>query len=421
MTTLPQSGALRVLLVAEHASVRLGGEASLPFHSFRVLRARGVDAYLLVHERTRSELLEAFPTETDRMLFVADTVLHRLLYRWSLVLPRRIAEATLGTLNQLLTQWVQRRLLRPLLTANTVVHQPMPVSPRAPSLLYGLGAPVVLGPMNGGMEYPPAFRAAEPALVRVAVAAGRALSGLVNTVLPGKRDAALLLVANPRTRAALPVRPRGRVEQLVENGVDLECWPAQAASFDPGPARFLFIGRLVDWKALDVVLHALQHVPSATLDVVGDGAMRAPWEALTRDLALGGRVRFLGWRTQTECAALLAASTALVLPSLFECGGAVVLEAMSVGRPVIATRWGGPADYLDDACGILVTPASRDALIQGFFHGMRRLAASPELCHTLGQNGREKVQQLYDWDRKVDALMGFYAAALPPVNTGEPA
>lgn len=408
---------LRVLLVAEHASIRFGGEASLPFHYFRVLRARGVDAWLLVHERTRAELLEAFPADAERIVFAPDTALHKLFYRCSLRLPRRIAEATFGLANQFLTQRAQRRLVHALCTGATVVHQPIPVSPRAPSLLYGLGAPVVIGPMNGGMNYPPAFRRAESAAVRLAVDAGRAVSGVVNTLLPGKRDADLLLVANPRTRAALPMRPRGRVLELVENGVDLQRWPAQNRT-PADDARFLFIGRLVDWKALDLALHALRQVPGATLDVVGDGAMRTAWQQLTLELGIAERVRFLGWRSQAECADLLATATALVLPSLFECGGAVVLEAMSVGRPVIATRWGGPADYLDPSCGILVEPTSREALIHGFTTAMQRLAHDPELCRAMGQKGREKVEQHYDWEKKVDTLLCLYREALVAGKSG---
>ena len=406
---------LRVLLVAEHASIRFGGEASLPFHYFRVLRARGIDAWLLVHERTRAELLEAFPTEADRIVFAPDTALHKLFYRASLGLPRRIAEATFGVANQFLTQRAQRRLLRPLLTANTVVHQPIPVSPRAPSLLYGMRAPVVIGPMNGGMQYPPAFRATESALVRVSIALGRAISGTVNTLLPGKRNAALLLVANPRTQQAIPIKPRGQVLELVENGVDLNRWHTRPES-PAHSARFLFLGRLVDWKALDIVLHALRQVPTATLDVVGDGAMRSAWQQLSRDLGLADRVHFVGWRTQTECAALLAASTALVLPSLFECGGAVVLEAMSVGRPVIATRWGGPADYLDDTCGILIDPTSRQALTASFATAMRQLAADPDRCTVMGRNGRRKVEEQYDWEKKVDTVIGLYRQLLAGVR-----
>src|SRR5262245_37126584 len=67
----------RVLLVAEHASARFGGEAILPLHYFRVLRARGVETWMIVHERTRDELTALFPTDKDRLYFVPDQPMHR--------------------------------------------------------------------------------------------------------------------------------------------------------------------------------------------------------------------------------------------------------------------------------------------------------------------------------------------------------
>ena len=55
------------------------------------------------------------------------------------------------------TSWMQRKIVRDLVREHgmDVVHEPIPVSPRQPSLMYGVGAPVVIGPMNGGMNYPP--------------------------------------------------------------------------------------------------------------------------------------------------------------------------------------------------------------------------------------------------------------------------
>ncbi len=402
--------AIRVLIVAEHASVRFGGEASLPYHYFRVLRARGADAWLVVHERTRAELEALFPEDLDRLVFVPDMLLQKVFYRASLLLPRRIAEATFGLGNQLLTQWRQRGIVRSLATRQTVVHQPIPVSPRFPSLLFGVDVPVVIGPMNGGMDYPAAFRREEPLVVRTLIGLGRRMSALVHRVLPGKRDADVLLVANPRTREALPFAPKGQVIQLVENGVDLQRWTITSEQPSHGN-RFLFMGRLVDWKALDIVLHAIKAVPDATLDVVGDGPMREPWERLAQQLGLIERVLFHGWKSQEVCCQLLRGSVALVLPSLYECGGAVVLEAMSAGRPVIATAWGGPADYLDESCGILVPPTSRESMAENFAHAMQRLLQSPELCHSMGGAGRARIEAEYDWEKKVDTVQAIYRSA----------
>ena len=247
----------RILIVAENASTRLGGEAILPYHYFRLLRARSLDAHLIVHERMRPELEDLFPLDLDHLHFIPDQLLQKLFYRAGRILPRRIDEATLGLANQLLTQHAQRAVIRTLLLPGTIVHQPIPVSPRFPSILAGLGAPLIVGPLNGGMEYPAAFRGAESFVTRALIALGRSFTDAMNAVFSGKRNAALVLVANARTRYALPSKLKGRVVNLVENGVDAGQWsPGVAAEL----GRFIFIGRLVDWKALDLALDALAQV-----------------------------------------------------------------------------------------------------------------------------------------------------------------
>ena len=402
---------MRVLIVAENAATRLGGEAILPYHYFRLLRARGIDAHLLVHARTRDELLGLFPVDQDHLHFVEDQHLQRLFYRIGKLLPHRVAEATFGLANQLLTQRAQRTVVRKLITPKCIVHQPIPVSPRFPSVLYDVGAPVVIGPLNGGMEYPPDFRSAESGLSRTVIACGRTFTDAVNAIVPGKRRAAVVLVANERTRKALPSHLSGRVLALPENAVDTTQW-SQAEPAKPDPAPFVFIGRLVDWKALDIVLEALLAVPNAMLDVIGDGPMLPTWRQLAERLGLSARIRFLGWQTQAECAQALASSCALVLPSIYECGGAVVLEAMAMSRPVIATAWGGPIDYIDATCGILVEPSGRAAMIAGFATAMRYLLESPEICRTMGAAGREKLQREFDWNRKIDQIVAIYKTCL---------
>ena len=196
---------MRVAIVAEHASARFGGEAALPLHYFRVLQRRGVPVWLITHARTRDELSALYP-RNDRIVYVPDTRLHKILWRMSRLLPDSISYFTTGYLSRLSTQWAQRRIVRRLVAehAITVVHQPMPVSPREPSALFGFGVPVVIGPMNGGMDYPPAFRRQRGFVERLLLRLGRSSAALMNLLLPGKRQSALLLVANSRTRQALP-------------------------------------------------------------------------------------------------------------------------------------------------------------------------------------------------------------------------
>jgi glycosyltransferase involved in cell wall biosynthesis len=405
---------MRVIIVAENASTRFGGEAILPWHYFRVMRRRGIDVRLVVHARTRDELTKLLPGEVDRMHFLPDTWFNRLTCRLSRFLPQKLGEISLGFLSRLSTQRSARRLVRQLVAMHgtDIVHQPIPVSPREPSLMHGVGAPVLIGPMNGNMSYPPGvIKEASGRTVGAIVSLGRMASGLLHRLMPGKLRAAALLVANPRTRDGLPGGTRGEVIELVENGVDLELWSAaEPTRHTPGgPIRVLFVGRLIDWKAVDVLLDAFArlHLP-AQLEILGDGPMRAALEEQARRLGIADRVAFAGWQPQRECARRLQQADVLVLPSLYECGGAVVLEAMACGLPVVATDWGGPADYLDSTCGILVPPTSRDALVAGFAAALGRLAVEPELRAKLGQAGRKRARSEFDWEVKVDRMLEIY-------------
>src|SRR5258708_240812 len=412
---------MRVLIVADNASSQFGGEAFLPFNYFRLLRARKVDVRLVVHERNRSELATQFPEDLDRLNYVKDTFLHKVVFRFGNLLPRRVTEVTTGFIIQLTTQIAQRYLIRRLSKLHhfDVIHVPIPVSPKSPSLLYGFGSPVIFGPMNGGMEYPPAFRREEGSLSRIAVALGGGLASFLNVAFPGKRRARLLLVANTRTREALPHGIRSCVIDLVENGVDFTVWRRSEIRAAPGrQLRLIFVGRLVDWKAIEIVFEAIQQLgrdPRLSFEIIGDGPMRPVWEKLSQDMGLKAIVRFSGWMNQKDCARRLNAADVLVLPSLFESGGAVVLEAMAMGLPVIATAWGGPLDYIDDSCGVLVPPDSREALVAGFASAITTLAGSPDLRHRLGEAGYRRARRYFDWERKIDRILELYELALKPV------
>ena len=138
--------------------------------------------------------------------------------------------------------------------------------------------------------------------------------------------------------------------------------------------------------------------------------MKGPWQDRCRELGLESVVRFSGFLPQQECANRLRQSDVFVMPSLHDCGGAVVLEAMATGLPVVATAWGGPLDYLDESCGILVEPSSRKALVEGFSNAIIRLAESATLREQMGEAGYHRTRRDFDWERKIDRILEVYAS-----------
>lgn len=409
---------LRILIVAEHASARFGGEAILPLHYFRFLRRRQENVWLVVHERTRTELEELLSREDfQRVFFCRDTVGHRLLWKFGKKLPPRIKVLLCDAPMHLLTQLMQRREVKRVVALHSIdiIHEPMPVSARQPSAMFGFSVPVVVGPMNGGMTFPPAFRHMERPLERTCATVTKVGSDFANIVIPGKRRAAKLLVANRRTWDALPKSVSKEVQLMCENGVDLSVWSSGAAtSIDVtrDGVQFAFMGRLVDWKAVDILIEAfavfLRTGINAKLLILGDGPCRSRLERLAEDMGCASQVFFAGFLPQEECAAALARSDVLVLPSLRECGGAVVLEAMAMGKPVIATAWGGPKDYLEGGGGVLIEPDRRDCMVAAFAREMETMAKSEEYRVGLGLEGRRRVETEFSWDLKIDQIISIY-------------
>ncbi len=409
----------------------MAGEPRLPLHYYRILRSRGVDVHLLVHERNREELLALFPEDTDRLHFSSDIWLHRLLWSIHQRLPERLSWFTAGTAMRLLTQFIQGRIAKKLVRRHHInlVHLPIPVTPREPLAIYDLGAPMVVGPMNGGMSYPEGLQSYRNAGVEFFMRFGRPVSWGLNRLIPGKLRAQLLLVANARTRSALPAGLTMPVVEMSENGVDLRLWAGEARSLSGQSVEvphFVFMGRLILWKGVDILLESfavLVQDQSASLTIVGDGnelprlialaqSLGLSWSSDGDSAGLANQVTFVGWRSQAEAAAICRRSDVFVLPSLLESGGAVVLEAMAMGLPVIVANWGGPADYVDGHCGLLLATENRQQLIDDLAVAMLCLAESPELRLRLGMTGRLRVYRDYDWERKVDRMVELYDGLL---------
>jgi len=138
----------------------------------------------------------------------------------------------------------------------------------------------------------------------------------------------------------------------------------------------------------------LDEVPNARFLLIGEGPLRPQIEQAATDLALNGAVRFLGFRS--DVAKLMASSDLVVLPSLKEAFGTVLLEAGALGKPVIATRVGGIQEIVRHGeTGLLVPPADPDALAQA----MLRLILNADEARAMGERGREFVAREFSLER----------------------
>jgi glycosyltransferase involved in cell wall biosynthesis len=113
---------------------------------------------------------------------------------------------------------------------------------------------------------------------------------------------------------------------------------------------------------------------------------------------------------------LLTCAHVMVLPSMHECGGAVVLEAMASAVPVVAADWGGPADYVAPDTGFLIPPATPRSFVEELGKVLLDMARNPQARAEMGQAGRRRAAALYDWRVKTKAILKIYGELLSSQN-----
>jgi glycosyltransferase involved in cell wall biosynthesis len=168
-------------------------------------------------------------------------------------------------------------------------------------------------------------------------------------------------VSHDLARAVLAIMPRARI-RVVENVVDVTTFHPQPGATRPetdGPARLLTVAALAAKKGHADLLEALaelRRTRELTLDLVGDGELRAELLQRARRLGLQDAVHFHGMRPKQEVAEFMRRADLFVLPSLFENLPCVLIEAMASGLPFVATDVGGVCELLDGTGGRLCPP-----------------------------------------------------------------
>jgi phosphatidyl-myo-inositol dimannoside synthase len=255
---------------------------------------------------------------------------------------------------------------------------------------------------------------------------GSDVFGLRHPVLTRFKRAALLgseavTVNSSATREAVrSLAPAHRDLRLIPMGVDVSVRPAADALArwrrhrrGEGPL-VAFVGRLMEVKGVDDLLagvsRAVPDLPDVTLVIAGSGPLREPLEAQARELGLDDRVSFVGWLDRADVAALQAAADVVAVPSRTaadgsrEAQGLSVVEALALGRPVVAGRVGGIPDAITDGENGLLVPERDPAALAA---ALTRLATEPGLAARLGE-AAERSAQRYAWPVVVERFVELF-------------
>jgi lipopolysaccharide/colanic/teichoic acid biosynthesis glycosyltransferase/glycosyltransferase involved in cell wall biosynthesis len=233
------------------------------------------------------------------------------------------------------------------------------------------------------------------------------------------RRASRIVVASPPMLDATPLAPYRHKCAVVPFGLMVESYavtPSIAANVESirrAAARptLLFVGRLVDYKGVDVLLRALPGI-EADLMIVGEGPRRESLIRLAGELGITDRVHFLGEVSDQSLRAWYHACDVFVLPSVTrqETFGMVQLEAMLCGRPVVSTDLGTGVAWVNqhERTGLIVPPGDPAEL----HRALARLVGDAALRKTLGDGARARVHDVFTDARMCEATLAVYRAAL---------
>src|SRR5262249_52792601 len=241
------------------------------------------------------------------------------------------------------------------------------------------------------------------------------------------RRATRVVVASPPMKDAPPLADHRSKCVVIPYGLDVDRYQPTAAVTARADALrerargpiVLFVGRLVRYKGLQVLLQALPGLKAQTV-IIGDGPLRGALETMVRKLGIGDRVHFAGAVSDEERLAWLHACAALVLPSTTrqEAFGIAQPEAMLCGRPVISTDvpTGVPWVNVHGRTGLVVRPGDSASLRDA----LNRLIADNELRQTLGAAARARALETFNADRMCAAALALYRDLAGPAPSARP-
>lgn len=274
-----------------------------------------------------------------------------------------------------------------------LVHHVTFVTFRQPSFMGGLGIPFLLGPVGGGETSPHQLRTGmnlsgrlQELLRDLFICAARFDPFMIHTY----SRASLVACTTQDTLRRIPPRFQGKC--LVTPAIGIDATALETAPPNTDSPNFLFIGRLLYWKGLHLLLRAMPEVlramPNARLTVIGEGRDAHWLKRVAESCGITAHVDWVSSLPHRELAITYRDHLALVFPSLHDSGGMVVLEALAAQVPVICLALGGPGVFVNSSCGISIGTAnqSEEAIQHALAAAMIRLAQHPSLRQSLASN-----------------------------------
>jgi len=264
--------------------------------------------------------------------------------------------------------------------------------------------PFVIGPLNGGLPWPPGFSQLKKQ--REWISGLRNLYRFAPFARSTYRHATAIIVASSNTYTEFDVYS-DKLFFIPENGIGRSVCSEDSRSPAPdAKLELLFVGGLVPRKACDLALRAAAPALRnnlARFTVIGDGPERNNLEQLTRSLGIEKAVSFCGWLSHAEVLNRMRSADVFVFPSLRDFGGGVVFEALAVGCVPVVVDFGGPGDIVLPEVGYKVPLTSESDIVSQIEKILGDLAGNRDLLTRLRRQGMSYAREGLTWEAKAES------------------
>jgi len=195
--------------------------------------------------------------------------------------------------------------------------------------------------------------------------------------------------------------------RVVPRGVDLNGLFKKSSWENVDRNLIFFAGRLDEEKGIQHVIKSMEYIlkeiPQATLVIAGGGPQESNFKRLAQKLAPS--VKFIGKISYRQMSKWYGKCNIFLMHSRFESFGAVTVEAMASGRPVVASSTGGSIDIVkNDETGILVEFGD----VKGIADAVIKILKDEELAKKMGETGRKRVEEEYSWEKEANRMEKLY-------------
>jgi glycosyltransferase involved in cell wall biosynthesis len=407
---------MRVLILADDCNPEW---PSLPIVGFKAARAIAecADVVVATHVRNRPNI-EKTGLGKAAVRYIDNEYVARPVHRLSRLLRGGTSTSWTTAMamaypGYLAFEWEVWRQFRTDLRCGRfdVVHRLTPMSPTIPSPMARWSpVPFVLGPLNGGLPWPPAYRA-ELAREREWLTHLRSAYRYLPYVRSTFDRSAAILAAFAHTAADLPASAASRIVSFPEVGIDPELFDRPATRPRRERKTVLFVGRLVPYKLPQVVVRAFAAsaaLRAHRLVLVGDGPERQAIEALVREHALEHCVELLGWLPQPQVADCLRDADVFAFPSIRELGAGALVEAMATALTCVVVDYGAPGSLIASDRGVKVPLAPIDELVPSFAMALQQVLADDDARAEKGRAARLHALGFYSWAAKAHKALEVY-------------